>query len=48
MGDAQRVFRIRGALRPGEDEPQVARPVGGRRNDLPEMQEGRLLALLQE
>ena len=34
MGDAQRRFRIPGARRPGEDEPQVARPVGRRRNDL--------------
>ena len=34
MGDAQRHFRLRGARRPGKDEPEVARPVGRRRNDL--------------
>ena len=34
MSGAQRRFRFRGARRPGEDEPQVARPVGRRRDDL--------------
>src|ERR1019366_10818541 len=34
MGDSQRRFDIRGDRSPGEDEPQVARPIGRRCDDL--------------